>query len=373
MQTFWRSLRKGLGEHKGQWRYCLRLTVAGIVAFVIAQYANFPLHGLWAVLTAVVVTQISVGASLRATAEYVIGTLCGAVYATAVALLVPHETTLQLAIALAISIAPLALLASLDPKFRVAPFTAVLVLFVSNWFHQGPLQSAAFRIMEVVIGGLTAIIVAILILPERAHARAIEAAGRILEGFADLLPMLFQGFTKQIDIEAMYARQDQLGAAVAYFQETLSEVKEERITAFADGLDDAALGRTLLRMRHDLVILGRAAIEPLPTDFGKRLAPPLDAILHSVADHLRACAVALRKRIAVLPPPEIEAGYDAYAREFAALRAEGFTRGLSAQELERVFALGFALEQLNRDLVDLRRCARESARRADHHSAREQS
>ncbi len=362
LENFWRFLRKGLGERKAQWRYCLRLTVAGVAAFALAQFANFPLHGLWAVLTAVVVTQISVGGSLRATAEYVIGTLGGAIYATAVALIVPHETNVQLAIALAISIAPLALLASLDVRFRVAPFTAVLVLFVSNWFHQDPLESGALRIVEVLIGGLTAIVVAIVILPERAHARAIEAAAGILERFADLLPMLFKGFTQQIDVEAMYAKQDELGAAVFHFQEVASEVKEERLTAFVDELDDAALGRTLLRLRHDLVILGRAATEPLPPDFAKRLCVPLDQIAHHVVVHFRDCADALRRRVAVSSPQAIAAAYDAYAQEFAALRAEGLARSLSVPDLERVFALGFALEQLNNDLSDLRRCLRESAK-----------
>ncbi len=75
-----------------------------------------------------------------ATAEYVVGTLGGAIYASAVALLVPHQTMPALTLALAVSIAPLALLAALDPKFRVAPFTAVLVLFVSKGFHQSPLE-----------------------------------------------------------------------------------------------------------------------------------------------------------------------------------------------------------------------------------------
>jgi uncharacterized membrane protein YccC len=65
------------------------------------------------VLTAVVATQMSVGESLKATMEYVIGTLGGAVYASAVAVLVPHTTT----IALAFAVAPPALLAAVNPSF----------------------------------------------------------------------------------------------------------------------------------------------------------------------------------------------------------------------------------------------------------------
>ena len=55
---------------------------------------TIPLHGLWVVLTAVVVTQMSTGGSLRATVEYIIGTFGGAVYAAITGLLIPHTTAI---------------------------------------------------------------------------------------------------------------------------------------------------------------------------------------------------------------------------------------------------------------------------------------
>ena len=54
---------------------------------LIAQFFALPLHGLWVVLTATVVTQLSVGGSLRAGLEYVLGTLGGALYAGIVGVL----------------------------------------------------------------------------------------------------------------------------------------------------------------------------------------------------------------------------------------------------------------------------------------------
>lgn len=358
----WRVLKEGYQARKAQLRYCLRLTVAGLLAFGLAQFGNFPLHGLWAVLTAVVVTQISIGGSLQATTEYVVGTLCGAIYATAVALLVPHQTMPQLYLALGLSIAPLALLAAIDAKFRVAPFTAVIVLFVSNEFRQSPLESAAFRVMEVILGGVTAIVVATLIFPERAHGRALAAAARILDRFADVLPLIFSGFTKQIDLEELNARQDELGAGIVQLQAIAGEVKQERLTSLARGDEDAPLARTLLRLRHDLIILGRAAAEPLPQLFGKRLAPQLQTIRDRVMDNLRASAVALARRKAPPPSQDLDLADDAYALEVAALRQQGATRDLSDTQVERLFALGFALDQLHRDLADLQRCVLESAR-----------
>jgi len=70
-------------------RLCFRVTSSAVLAFAIAQFLSIPLHGLWAVLRAVVVTQMSAGEWLKATADYVVGTIGGAVYARAVAALAP--------------------------------------------------------------------------------------------------------------------------------------------------------------------------------------------------------------------------------------------------------------------------------------------
>ena len=50
-----------------------------------------------------------------------------------------------------------------------------------------------------------------------------------------------------------------------------------------------------------------------------------------------------------------------YAAELAALRREGAMRQLSDEELERIFAVGFALDQLRLHLRDLARCVAEFA------------
>lgn len=356
------SIRAKLRDYKPQLRYGLRLTLAGLLAFGLAQFGHFPLHGLWAVLTAVVVIQMSIGGSLQATAEYVVGTLGGAIYASAVAVLVPHTTMPALTAALALSIAPLALLAALSPKFRVAPFTAVLVLFVSNEFRQSPIESAIYRVLEVLLGGGSAIAVSLLILPERAHARALEAAARILDRLAQVLPELLAGFTRPLEANAIADIQNDIGAALAEFQGIAGEVKRERLAHFGPEPDHGPLSRTLLRLRHDFVILGRAAVAPLPDPFVARLAPLLTRLGASAGDDLFAAAAALLARRPLPSRAPVDAAYDAYAQEFAALRQEGFTRRLSAQEVERVFALGFALEQLHRDLTDLQRCVTDSAR-----------
>jgi uncharacterized membrane protein YccC len=358
----WNWGRVASGAYRARLHFCLRMTVAGLLAFAVAQVLTIPLHGLWVVLTALVVTQMSVGGSLRATADYVMGTLGGAVYASAVGMLVPHTTALALAGLLAVTIAPLAYAAALNSSFRVAPFTATIVLLISTQLGEGPIESALYRLLEVVLGGAIAVTVSLLVFPERAHGLGLEAAARILEQLARDLPQLLAGVTRKIDAGEVRRIQDETGRAVAAFQALAAEAKRERSVHLVAEPDPAPLSRTLLRLRHDLVIIGRAAMAPLPQVFAERLDPPLARIAACASDYLHASAGALAARSAPpsLDPPQ--AALAAYSSEIAALRKEGLTRTLSSSELEHLFALGFALEQLHQNFADLGRCVQEWAR-----------
>src|SRR5439155_1088894 len=196
--------------------------------------------------------------SLQATTEYVVGTIGGEIYASAIALLVPHTTGVGLALGLALTMAPLAFLVAVSPRLRVAPFTGVLVLMVSHQLGEGPITAALYRLPEVAIGGLSAILVSLLVLPERAHALEIEAAARALDLLAQALPQPMGGS---------------------------------------------------MRKRGERAIRG----------------------IQGRTGH-------------------------------AELRSEGLTRDLPRGDLVRIFAVGFALEQLHRNLLDLERCVRDCAR-----------
>src|SRR4051812_26014474 len=67
----------------------IRVTVAAMTALIVALGFGLKLP-LWAVLTAIIVTQMSVGRSLKATRDYLVGTIGGAIYGGAVAILIPH-------------------------------------------------------------------------------------------------------------------------------------------------------------------------------------------------------------------------------------------------------------------------------------------
>jgi uncharacterized membrane protein YccC len=355
----WRRLRAKVGPLRMQLRLCVRVTFAAVAAFILAQIFTIPLGGLWAVLTAVVVTQMSLGGSLRATIEYFVGTLGGAIYAGAIAALVPHHSEVALLAVLALAVAPLALLAAVNPNFRVGPFTAVIVVLGATATHTDPIGSAFYRVLEVALGGVTGLMVSFLVLPARAHFQVIEAAAAMLNILASALPVLAAGYTQSVDVEDVRRLQNDIGAAFARVDAVNADAKRERLTYLAEDPDSRPLLRTLLRLRHDLVIIARVAAIPLPEAFRARLGPPLSRVVETVAVHLRASAAAL---VARGDPPSldaVDAALDAYSAEIAVARRERLMQDFSADAVERIFALGFALEQLHQNLIDLARCTTE--------------
>jgi len=97
-----------------------------VLTFATAHLLNLAI-ALWAVLTAIILTQLNVGRSVKANDRLFIAPSAppsmrrwshpGS-----------HSDEISLLAALAIAVAPAALLAALNTRFSAAPFTVVLVL-----------------------------------------------------------------------------------------------------------------------------------------------------------------------------------------------------------------------------------------------------
>ena len=362
--SIWPRIRTLLRTSRPRWRFAARVTASGLLAYAAAQVMRLPLQGLWMILTAIVVTQASAGGSVRATLQYIIGTVGGAVYAAILGILIPHGTPLVEIGVLALAIAPLGLVAAFNPNFRVAPFSAVLVLLLAGQFGEGPIESALIRTAEVALGGLIAVVVSLLVFPERAQQMRLNVAVSLMRRLARELPRLLAGFTGELDVATNSGIQNDIGAAVSEFQQITAEAQHELMITFAAQPDPGPLSRTMLRLRHDLVIIGRAGMRPLPEPLLTRLGTPLTRVGTAASDFLSASATALAERNAPPPLDGYEAALDAYTVEVEAVRSEGLTLPLTANEVEPVFALGFTLEQLRQNFIDLQRCVQDYARRA---------
>jgi Fusaric acid resistance protein-like len=110
--------------------------------------------------------------ALKAMFDYLAGTLAGAAYAGGVTVLIPHSNEIALLAVLAFCVAPLALVAAINPSLNVAPITAIIVILVPTITHASPIASAFDRVLEVALGGITGFAVTLLLLPGPWRGRA---------------------------------------------------------------------------------------------------------------------------------------------------------------------------------------------------------
>jgi uncharacterized membrane protein YccC len=336
----------------------LRVTVAAGLAFAADRLVGLS-QGTWAVITAVIVMQASLGGSVKAAMDRMAGTLVGAIWGAAISLVLPHHGNVETGLAVIAAVAPTALCAALSPSFRVAPITALIVLVPSGGTSLSPLAYALDRVGEILLGIIAGVSVALFVLPARAQNLMMVSAARIAELNGDLLAALMAGLSEgqgRPDVASIHAR---IRAGLKQMDAAVDEAARERKAHLSDHVDPEPLARTLYRVRHDLVIIGRASATALPPTVMPALEESLTHLRDAVIALLRETAAALR---AGTPPPktgDFNASLAAYVAAMDALRAGGVIRRLDSEEVGRIYALRFGFEQLGLDLADLSEGGRE--------------
>src|SRR3569833_3246243 len=146
--AFAKDLFDRIRSRRTQLGLAIRVTVAAVAAYAIATALHLLLP-LWAVLTSIIVTLMSVGRSLKATRDYMLGTIGGAIYGGAIAILIPYSSEAGLLGLLVLSVAPLAFIAAIIPSLSAATVTAVIVLLIPTMHQTNPMTSAIDRVSEV--------------------------------------------------------------------------------------------------------------------------------------------------------------------------------------------------------------------------------
>jgi uncharacterized membrane protein YccC len=211
----------------------------------------------------------------------------------------------------------------------------------------------------VAVGAVVGLLVSFLVLPSSAHRQTRLAAARTLEEMAQTLTLLIRGVLDGMTVDANSRVQDKLGAILIELDTLGKDADHERSARLTFGADTAPLRRALLRLRHDLVFIGRAVGMPISDVMRGRMRPLLEDVEATGTAYPRACAAALRQGAG---PPSVDAfqrALDAYDAKVQAMRNEGFTIALSGEAAERFFAVSFALEEMCRELRDLEPLVRE--------------
>jgi uncharacterized membrane protein YccC len=345
------SLLKWCSAKRPELTLAIRITVAAGLAFAIVRLVGLS-QSSWAVITAVIVMQTSLGGSVKAAMDRMAGTLVGAVWGALISVLVPHHGNSDTFFAILIAVAPTALCAALRPSFRVAPITALIVLIPSG-AALTPYAFALERVAEIAVGIGAGMVVALVVLPARAHGVLAGAAAKVIDLNAELLAALIAGLMEgqgRPDVAGIHAR---IRAGLRQVDTAAEEAARERKAHLSNTPDVEPVARALSRVRHDLVIIARVCVRALPESVAPTLSSPLLALQDVTIALLRKIAEALRQGAAAPDLAGFEASLAAYVGAMDRLRTEGVMRALESDEVGRIYALRFGFEQLGKDMGDL--------------------
>ena len=258
------------------------MTVAALASYGLGEAIGLS-QTYWAVLSSVIVIQGSVGGSVRAGLNRLIGTVGGAFWGAVVAGVIPHQGPAALALALLVAIAPLSVVTAFWTDYRIAPITAIIVLMGTVLQQSAPFSSALERVFEITLGSAVAVAVALFIFPARAHALLARSASDAVADMARIVSMLAEAQGQGVDREALLKLQLRCSATIAKADSRVGEAKVERANRLADGPDPEPLSRTLRRLRNDMAMLARALVNSFPGSHARPLCERTHRVLHALA------------------------------------------------------------------------------------------
>jgi uncharacterized membrane protein YccC len=351
------SLTDWVSRHRIELGLSVRISAAGVVSYALGSALGLA-QSYWAVFTTVIVMQASVGGSMKACLDRIVGTIGGAAWGVAVAVSVPHQNAVATGLALALTLLPLAVLTAFHPAYRVAAITGTVVL-LGRFGQLSVVEAALDRVFEIGLGSVVALAVALTVTPTRAHGLLGGAGRQALAQMAGLCEALFADLAAAADLPTVLGFHDRIRRALDRAVIAADEAARERRSFVSDAPDPAPLVRCLRRLSHDFIIVARARSASLPAPVVERLGLPATTLATALSAYLGEIGAALATRSA--PPPPATEGFDGFQQAMVTMRRDGITRGLSDEGVERVFGLSFALEQIRRNLDDLAGHARDLA------------
>ena len=337
-------------NHYAQYRLALRITLAGLLAYVLCRLFGLS-QAHQAALTAIIVMQGSVGASLKAVMERLLGSLGGALWAVIVVIALQNLHQFHTVTVIVIALAPMALVAAFKPAYRTAPTTAIILLLAPAGLD-GPLAPAIQRMFGVGLGSLAAFIVALLVFPVRVHGSFAEAAGRVSGKMSELAASLLNGVNVHGDPGTIQRLQDDVRESINQAELAAEEVLRERATRLSEGPDPLPMCRALRRIRNDLAMIGRVRLELFPDLVRERLTAPSQTASVAVAGFLTECGNAISRRTSAPSFETCERELAQLVSILTGLRWIGPMRELPDDVVERIYGLAFSLEQLKRNLKE---------------------
>jgi uncharacterized membrane protein YccC len=340
----------------------IKTGIAGTITYAI--YAGWHLpQGYWAVFTALVVTQVTLGASWKPALYRTIGSTSGAL-AAMLLFMVLGPGTVRVGVMLFVLATLFGALTVLHPSFSAAGFTAAIVLLLGR-IEGTPFHTGWLRVLYTLLGSFVAFAVGALIWPVRAREGLRNKIANIIEGSGALYRAIaaaaLQGIDNEPQVRALDRQLHDLRRGITQqMDEARSELSFARFNegeyqTFVEQVDQVR--RRLTAMAEDSALYVHAQLQP-------ELIPSLPVLVETTSKSFAALAEAVRNPGRILNAPELEAAICDLDADLAKLREQRITAPLALDRMLPFWALVFNLREVAQDLGQLASTLPQLARRA---------
>lgn len=337
------------------WLSGLRTAAAGGLTMVVADALSLP-QGYWAVISAVIIIQNRIGASLQAAASRVAGTLAGGVVGFAVAMVTP-STPWGTLIGLVLAVGVLGMMAARNPSLRVAPVTAAILL-VSAPSHVDVTISAAHRMIEILIGCGIGVLVSVTVAPVRSDTWMRSQAAEILSALATLFGL--DHSKASADSRAGVEANAVIDKAFSAIGTVSQEIARERASHISRGsVDPERLRHELRGLRTSSTLVFRVLGLPQPAPLADALTQSLAGVTEAVRATLLALAGSARAREAPSATDALNQAFTAFTTATQDVEVHGVA--MDASVIAYLNNLSFALEQLRHSIAGVAGCISDMA------------
>ena len=344
MPSFWdresASLKQGI-----------KTGLSGAITYAI--YAGWHLpQGYWAVFTALVVAQVTLGASWKPALYRTIGSTAGAL-AAMLLMIIFGAGTVRVGIVLFVLAALFGFLTVKHPSFSAAGFTAAIVLVLGQ-IEGTPVHIGWLRVLYTLLGSFVAFAVGAMIWPVRAREGLREKIANILDGAGTLYRAVtaatLHGTDNEQEVRQLDRKLHDLRRGITQqMDEARSELAFSRFNqgAYQQVVEQSdQVRRRLTSMAEDSSLYMHVHMEP-------GLVPSLPALAEQTAQTFALLADAVRNPGKTVNADALDAAVHELETDLAKLRADRVTSPFSLDRMLPFWALVFNLREVAQDLKEL--------------------
>jgi uncharacterized membrane protein YccC len=338
-------------QQSGPLKQGIKTGLAGIITYAIYAAWHLP-QGYWAVFTALVVTQVTQGASWKPALYRTIGSTSGAL-AAMLLFMIFGSGAVRIGIILFVLGTLFGSLTVLHPSFSAAGFTAAIVLLIGR-IEGTPFHTGWLRVLYTLLGSFVAFAVGALIWPVRAREGLRSKIASILDGAGELYRAVaaaaILGIDNELQVREIGRQLHDLRRGITQqMDEARNELSFSRFNqgAYQALMDQAdQVRRRLTAMAEDTSLYVHAQLQP-------GLVPSLPSLVEQTAQTFAALAEAVRNPAKQLNSADLEAAICDLDADLARLREQRTTAPLALNRMLPFWALVFNLREVAQDLRQL--------------------